>query len=466
MWLLAVVLVGGFAGLGSQIGGIRSAVCLLGTLLGLAVATVLGGFLAPLLPKLGVQSRAWMLVLPAVVGFALVWLLSLGASFAAHRPVELHFKYREDETTRAAFERMNGAIGLFVGMLIGVLLLFAVGKPIYGRGYLTTQISSENEPAPIGIVNSLRSGMAPTGWDRTFAPLDKTPAKFNAAADLLGLIYANPVLTNRLVVYPPFLALAETSEVTDVLGDADYLKLLQDQAGFTALLNNGKTQAILNNSEIVDQLSKVDLVDLRKFLETGKSPEFDDEKLLGRWRTDMATIVTDARRKRANLALADLKNLRFALNAILGQAKLTVYPDGRFALRVPPPSLPAAPVAPEPGTEPAAAAAGSPYLDPALAQRYGLRPQGVPAATAAATTLSPADQFNAVAARVLGDASKSGKIPNFDAEGTWTRSGDRYTLTFSSSTPAEVREAVLQENGRFVIPFAEAKLTLVFVRAS
>src|SRR5262245_3747909 len=138
MWVMVVVVVGGFATLGFQLGGVRAAVCLVGALLGLALATALGGVIAPLLPKLGIVSHTWRLVLPAVVGFLIVWLISLAGSFAAHRPVELHFKYREEDVTRQAFERMNRAIGLFVGMLTGVIVLFAVGRPIYSRAYLTT----------------------------------------------------------------------------------------------------------------------------------------------------------------------------------------------------------------------------------------------------------------------------------------------------------------------------------------
>ncbi len=463
MWVLAIVLVGGFAFLGFQLGGIRSAVGLIGALIGLALATTLGALAAPLLPKLGVQSQAWMLVLPSIVGFSVVWLASLGGGFAAHRPVELHIKYREDEPTRKAFEAMNHAIGLFVGMLTGVILLLAVGKPIYGQAYLTTQIHSENEPAPIGLVNAVRSGMASTGWDRTFAPLDRTPAKYNEVADVLGLLYANPALTNRIIEYPPFLALVETQEVSDILGDPDYLKLLQDQAGFTALLNNPKTQAVLNNRDIVDSLKKLDLADLRKFLETGVSPKFADERLLGRWSPDMAAIVTDARRKRANLGFADLKNLRMALNAILSKARFNVYPDGRFTLKVPPPEFPAAPAPVAPRET--AGGAGSPYaMDPALAQRYGMRTRQGQTSEESEKPAAPAVNPNLTAAERLLGGGKTSKLPAFDGEGTWTRTGDRYSLTFTTPQP-DNREATLQENGRFVIPFPELKMTLVFVKS-
>jgi hypothetical protein len=466
IWLLALVLIGGFAALGMQLGGIRAAVSLLGAVAGLALAPLIGGWIAPILPKLGVVTYTWLLVTPVIIGFTLVWLVSIGASFAAHKPVELHFKYREDDTTREAFERMNHAIGLFLGMLTGVFVFFAVGKPVYSKGYLTTQTANESEPAPIGYVNSLRTGMAPTGWDKTFAALDRTSPKFIAVSDLLGLIYTNPGLTNRLAEYPPFLALVERPEIADLFADADYQKLLHDQAGFSALINNPKTQALLNNTEFTDALAKTDLKDLQTYLESGKSPKYDDERLLGRWRTDMSIIITDARRRRANMPLTDLKNLRFALNALLTQATLTVYPDGRFALRVPPPQLPANFAA---AAAPAAAtpAPAAPALDPALAARYGLR-RGAPAAAAGATPaapVNPTEMFNAMVAKVLGESTKGGvKLPDFSTEGTWLKNGDRYQFTFKTGSKEEVHEATLQENGRLIMPLPEHKLTLAFER--
>ncbi|MFO1461758.1 MAG: hypothetical protein U1G08_20440 [Verrucomicrobiota bacterium] len=464
-WVLAVVLVGGFAALGMQLGGIRAAVAFIGALLGLALATTLGGVIAPVLPKLGAISFTWLLVLPAVIGFAIVWLISIGVGFAAHRPVELHFKYKEDDPTRQAFEKMNKAIGVFVGMLTGVCVFMAVGKPVYSQGYLTTQTSGDAEPSPIGYVNSLRRGMAETGWDKTFAALDHTPAKFNSVSDLMGLIYANPALTNRLVEYPPFLALFERPEVVEIFTDTDYLKLLQDQSGFSALINHPRTQGYLNNPDILEVVKKVDLADLKTYLETGKSPKFDDERILGRWRTDMGAINTDARRRRANMALADLKNLRYALTTLLGGANMTVYPDNRFVLRVPPPQLPAAPAPAADATD----AAAVPKMDPSLAARYRLGPRGQAGAPtgapAAPAVVSPADQFKAMVSKVLGDGKGAG-FPDLSTEGTWTKNGDRYTFTFKGPGKEEARDGTLQENGRLMIPLTDHKLTLVFIRAS
>lgn len=466
IWLLALALVGGFAALGFQTGSIRSLVSFVGVLVGLAASTALGGILTPVVAKLTASNPMWLYGLPAAIAFLVVWLIFFGAGFAAHKPVELHFKYRADDVTRDQFEKMNKALGLFVGMLSGVILFFAVGKPVYAMGYLTTQTSSESaEVAPVKLVNQFRTDMAGSGWDRTFAALDATPAVRYQIDDLLGFIHENPAVRARLVTYPPFLALAERSEITDILGDADYLKLLDDKSGITALHNNPKTQAVLASSDVRDTLGKLDLKDLKTYLETGKSPLFDDEKILGRWRADVTPSIIDARRKRTNLAPAELRNLRFVLSMFLKNATAVAYPDGRFVLTVPMPELPKAP---EPSADSAEqAAAANPRLDPILAQRYGLRP-GAPAPTAApaATFSTPTDPVSLAKKFFANLSGQDGKgLSALTAEGTWVRSGVRYLISFEQGGKKEVRESGINDNGRLEIPLPELKLNLYFVPA-
>ncbi len=456
IWLLVLVLVGGFAAIGFQTGAIRASVSLLGVVLGLLLAPLVGGLLTPLFASSGV---VWQQILPTVVGFILVWAVGFGLGFAAHKPVELHFKYREDDSTRVGFERMNKALGVFVGMLAGVLVFLAVGKPIYAKGHLTTQLAAEaGEASPVSYVNQLRNDMAQSGWDKTFASLDRTPAQDYAIDDILGLIHANPLIQGRVQNYPPFLALGERPEFTDLGADADFQKLLQDRAGFTAIYTNPKSQAILGNAELRQLLLATDIKDFKTYLETGKSPKFDDEKLLGRWRADVGSTVTDARRKRTNLQPADLKALRFMLNTVLKQASLTAYTDGRYVLKVPVPAAPKADAAAE-----AAAAAAAPATD-LLTARYGRRP-GAPAAAPVVRAAPPMDPM-AVAKKILADGNKSGKgITDLSTEGTWLRASDKYVLSSKKDGKEESHEASISEVGRLAIPVPELKLTLFFVRA-
>ena len=53
----------------------------------------------------------------ALTAFVLVWLVVAAVGFVVHRPVELHYKYKEDDQTRKGFEGMSQALGLFLGIL-------------------------------------------------------------------------------------------------------------------------------------------------------------------------------------------------------------------------------------------------------------------------------------------------------------------------------------------------------------
>lgn len=463
IWLLLLVLVGGFAALGYSTGAVRATVSLIGIFIAVAVAGLVGGLIAPILPKAGVSDLLWQAALPGVIGFLVVWLVFFGAGFAAHKPVELHFKYREDDTTRQQFEKMNHALGLFVGLLGGVVVFFAAGKPLYSLGYLTTQTANESgEPKPVTYLNQARNGMNGSGWDRVFAALDKTPARQYESADVLGLIHENPATLVRLKTYPPFLALAETAEFADVLADAEYLQMLENKAGFSAFYNHAKTQTILASTGAREALAKINLADLKTYLETGKSPLYEGEQILGRWRADVTPTIIDARRRRTDLQPAQLRNLRMVLNAFLKPATVTAYPDGRFVLTIPTPSAPEPQPQPDPNDPNAAAAAVPGGMDPALAARYGLGRGAPPAAPAAPTAALTAPTDPVTIARQIFASLPQG-LSSLSTDGQWTKTAGRYVLTFKQGGKDEIREARISELGRLEIPLPELKMTLFFV---
>src|SRR5439155_13810207 len=102
----------------------------------------------------------------------------------------------------------------------------------------------------------------------------------------------NPLLHSRLAGYPPFLSLAERQEFQDVATDTEFQNLLATQAAVGQIAGNPKTQAILNNREIIQQIEQTDLKDLREYLKTGESPKYGDTRILGRWQLDAyATLL-------------------------------------------------------------------------------------------------------------------------------------------------------------------------------
>ena len=459
IWVVAVVLVGGFGLLGHQTGAIRWGIGFIGAALGLALAGIAGGVVSAGLAMMGVKDYIDLALLPGVIVFSLLTIIFLVIGVAAHRPVELFFKYRSDEPTRAAFERMNQAIGLFVGLISGICVFFSVGNFVYRQGYLITQVTSDNgEATPVRYIAQLRGEMESTGWARTFAAMDNSPAKYYEVSDILGILHANPLVQGRAENYPPFLALGAQQEFAEIGSDAEFLKLIQSKPALSAMLNHPKAAAVLFNPTLRETFAKVDLKDFRKYLETGISPRYEDEKILGRWRMDPGTVFTQLKRERLNLSPAEMRSIRTALGPILSGATLVAYTDGRFSIKIAPPAAPVAAANPEGGeaAAPSPAATQNAYM-----ARYGLRP------SSAGTPAVPAAQPK---------AAKVAKLPpgiefiqglkSFD--GTWTRTDGRYVLGAELEGSKQSLDALVNDTGRLTWSFGtgEKKFTVYFVRTS
>jgi hypothetical protein len=459
IWVVAVVLVGGFGLLGHQTGAIRWGIGFIGAALGLALAGIAGGVVSAGLAMMGVKDYIDLALLPGVIVFSLLTIIFLVIGVAAHRPVELFFKYRSDEPTRAAFERMNQAIGLFVGLISGICVFFSVGNFVYRQGYLITQVTSDNgEATPVRYIAQLRGEMESTGWARTFAAMDNSPAKYYEVSDILGILHANPLVQGRAENYPPFLALGAQQEFAEIGSDAEFLKLIQSKPALSAMLNHPKAAAVLFSPTLRETFAKVDLKDFRKYLETGISPRYEDEKILGRLRMDPGTVFTQLKRERLNLSPAEMRSIRAALGPILSGATLVAYTDGRFSIKIAPPAAPVAAANPEGGeaAAPSPAATQNAYM-----ARYGLRP------SSAGTPAVPAAQPK---------AAKVAKLPpgiefiqglkSFD--GTWTRTDGRYVLGAELEGSKQSLDALVNDTGRLTWSFGtgEKKFTVYFVRTS
>src|SRR5438094_5958123 len=163
---------------------------------------------------------------------------------------------------------------------------------------------------------------------------DPTPEKYYLASDVLGLIYHNRLLESRLSAYPPFLSLAERQEFQDIANDTEYQNMLATQAPVNQVINHPKTQAILNNQEIIEQLQQTDLKDLLEYLKTGESPKFAELKILGRWQLDPYATLLQAKKHRSRMTTAEMRLLKQELE-FKKSLTLIATPDNSIRLRGP-----------------------------------------------------------------------------------------------------------------------------------
>jgi hypothetical protein len=444
IWILAIVLCAIFGAIGFFSGAIRTALLWFGVVVSCFVTGAVAPKLVSLMPKIGIKHPLWIEMTPYIIVFSLLALIVYGIGFAVHHKVAMIYKYQRDDYSRLKWETMNKHLGISVGLLIAVMMFFVISKIAYTGGYLTAQVAEDkNNPFWINFLTNAREDMHSVGLDRALAALDKTSSRFYDASDVIGLIYHNPVLQGRLANYPYFLSLGQNSELQEIGGDKEYNDLLFGKASFGAIINHANTKRILANREIVDQVQGVDLKDLKTYLETGKSPKYDEEKILGRWILDKDAVLTQVRKATPEMKASDLLALRKAV-ATLPDITLINTIDNKVIVKS------------EGGAAPAAAAAAAPAQpapapDPSAARYNRMRGAQQPAPRPAAPKPAAVEAAPPPVLQIAG-------------EGEWkpASAGDYEVTVTDAAGKQQKLAAVIHEDE---LTLSKGPLSLIFNRA-
>ena len=432
MWILAIVLILLFAGLGFGQGAIRTAISLVGLIIAAYVAVPLGGLIRPVLSPMGVTNPVWLTLIPPLVAFLLVYIVISGLSFFAHHKVYLIYKYRRDDVDRIRWERANRHSGAALGVLTGSIVFLIVSGLIYAAGYLTVQISADNNPSTINFINSVREDMAESGFDKAAAKFQPAPQTYYETANVLGLLYHNPLLQSRLATYPGLLTLGQRAEFQEIGNDKEYNDLVFGKAPVTAIIDHPRTQAILGNREIMDQLKAVDRKDLEEYLRTGKSAKYEEQEILGIWNLDKDAVLTFLRKSNPDIRARELRMLKQALEMV-PMISLIATPENKLIVRG--------------ANAPAAAETTDQAATPAAEDPMARYRTVQPAAPAAAAPAQPAP---------------AAPIPTLAGEGTWAEEAGRYVVTVSGPDGKEAKGTATIKADEMVL--AMAGTSLVFYK--
>ena len=407
IWLVTLFLLGFWAWIGKTSGAIRMSITLLGLILGAVLAFPLGGLMKSLAESAGLTHPLLKWAVPPLVVFVLFLVIFGVISQLVHRKIEVHFKYKEADDTRMFWERMNNRLGLCVGLLTGAVYAVLFGVVVYVGGYWTTQLASPNEnPFGMSFLNSAHAGLRPSGMEKIAAALEKMPPAWYDAADVLGLIYQNPDARSRLADYPISLALVEKPEFQQLANNTELVGLVKNQGNIAEIIQHPKVQGIITNAAMLKQLEQIDLKDLSNYVATGKSPKYDGEKILGRWRFHLGATVQALKKKNPNLTAPQMIYLKRTVKEKLSDVTLLALADNQILVKGSVGNLEQAalvlsgralPLAPKPNGAPP-----------------GGQPGGQPAA-------APATGASSVI-----------------VQGTWKRDGAKYQITFGGNQNEEV----------------------------
>ena len=346
-WLLALVLLASLAGIGYRQGAIRVAFSLIGIVFGALLAGPLGRLVRPLLVILGVKTPTLAWLLAPLIVFVLIWVIFKVAALMVHQKVDVYFKYHAGDLRLALWERLNRRLGLCLGLANGALYLILLSSVIYPLSYWTVQLaSSDEDPRLARILNRLGHDLESSGFAKVARAIDPMPLVWYDSADLAGLIYNNPLSEARLARYPAFLGLAERPEFQDMANDSQFSELRMQRQPIMTVLDHPRAQAILHNPDLLNVIWTTvvpDVKDVPIFLETGKSPKYDQERILGRWTFNVGASMGLFRRTKPNISSTDMQKWKKWMVMVFAKTSFVAMTDHQAILKnVPQLKLPAA----------------------------------------------------------------------------------------------------------------------------
>jgi len=320
-------------------GAIRAAFSLLGIFFAILLAIPMSPIADWIFPLLGFDHPLVpRFFSPIIAFFVVVGLFKAGAEFV-HRKVEYRYKYHISDAERAVWQRMMQKVGLSIGVVSGALYTVLICLVVSVFGYFTLQIGGEHSSSKImRLINTLAVDLQKTGMNKVVASLNPAPEMYFEVVDIFGLLYQNRLLEGRLENYPPFVVMAERPEWKAIGGDKELQQDLQAEANISKILENPKIQAVLTNMTIYNELMATDLNDLRAYLETGKSPKYESEQLLGRWAYDYPEsykLVRQTKERMLNLAVSQFGRLKLELERRWEGAVLHATCDSKSSLQLP-----------------------------------------------------------------------------------------------------------------------------------
>ncbi len=292
MWIAALLLVAATVGIGYRQGAIRASFTFIGLLVAAVLAIPFGPMFAWIFPLIGFKSPLAPKFGAPVIAFFAVSLVFKGIAAFVHRKVEYHYRYHRDDASRAVWEVMMKRVGACVGALNGLVYFVVFALLVSVFGYTTIQIGgNESNSTTLSFLGKSADDLKATQMDKVVAPFNPAPTNYFDTADTLGLLYHNRNLIDRVGNYPIFAAMAQQPIYKTLGADKELQTLIKNKGSFEEIMANPTVSEVVSNTDLVKIVLEMDVLDFKEFLETGVSPKFSQEKLLGRWRYDLAESI-------------------------------------------------------------------------------------------------------------------------------------------------------------------------------
>jgi hypothetical protein len=243
---------------------------------------------------------------------------------------------------RLLYDRMNSRVGIAVGLINALVYLVLVGVVIYMLGYFAIQVrTSDKDSFVVKTMARLAQDLRDTKLDQAvaaFIPKDPKAELYFDGCDVVADIFLNHLLQNRLSTYPPFLTLNEKADFRSIGQRPEFQDFWIKGPSIQEFRSHELIKPLIDNKDHYESLLALqggELKDLKTYLETGKSPKYDDELILGRWEFDGGASFALAKKNKPNMTLQQQRQLRGILGAGFKDAMLTATVDKKVIFKAP-----------------------------------------------------------------------------------------------------------------------------------
>lgn len=339
IWILFGVLFVSLSLIGFYQGAIRAGVSLIGLVVAAVLARPLGPVFNWVLGLFNFDHPVLLAFVGPVLAFIVVLLCFQGGALALHKQVDTYYKYKASDTLRLLYDRLNSRVGIAVGLVNAYVYLLLLSVVIYIAGYFLVQTrTGDRDGFVFRTMTALAKDLRETKMDQAVAAFLPQARLYYDGSDIVASIFLNPLLQNRISTYPPFLLLNEKSEYRQIASNTEFQDFWQKSPTIQEWRSHDRIKYFVENPEWYRGMKKSlndDFGDFKHYLETGQSPKFDEETVLGRWDYDGAASFALARKQRPNMPLQEIKRLRLLLGVLFKDAQLTCAPENKVVIKLP-----------------------------------------------------------------------------------------------------------------------------------
>jgi len=339
IWIIAALVFISLGVVGFYQGIIRVSFSLIGLLVGALLALPLSGVFKSILGLFGMEHPVLLAFIAPFSAYLLILILFKAGGLAVHRKVDTYFKYKASDTLRMLFDRLNARVGICLAMINATVYVVLIGVVIYTVGYFTLQVStSDRDSFWLKAINRLAMDLRETKLDKAVAGFVPKSERYFDGSDILASIFLNPLLQNRLSTYPVFLTLSEKPEFKNLGSSTEFQGFWTKGPTMQEFRSHNLIRPLVDGAEWYNKFVAMldgDFKDLKTYLETGKSPKYEDEHILGRWEFDGAASFALAKKRKPVMSLPEVRRLRLAYNTAFKGAVLTATVDKKIILKLP-----------------------------------------------------------------------------------------------------------------------------------